>query len=132
MPSQPNTNYSINTSDKVVAIANVKLLGPTASATMGAFTVPDGVMGDIDFVIGGLTTETVTVAISQDGTNWSAALKPVQGATGKDHPTTTMTTGYYTLPVLRFGSPKFVKFTKSAAVEVASVAVAVPTVSRMW
>lgn len=132
MPVQPNSNYAINPSDKVIASSGLILTQPYTLATQGTFQIPDGAIGDIEFAIQGLTTETMAVTMSPDGVNFSAALKPVLKTTGKDSPTAALTFGYYTLPVLRFGSPKFLKFTKSATVEAAVIAIAVPTVSRMW
>lgn len=132
MPTQPNINYAVNPSDAVTGFVALRVAGPATSAALGTAQFPDGASGDLEIVLGGTTTETFSVTISNDGTNFSAPLKLVQAATGKDAPSAALPGGHYTLPVLRFGSPRFVKIAKSAAVETGAAALAMPIVQRMW
>ena len=128
MPYQPNHNDATQTADVRVGSVAYTLFGPSAAANLGSgvFTLPDAVSGDVEFKILGLSTETIGVTLSMDGTNYSAAQKVVSASTGLDTANATLANGTYKLPILRFGSPKYVKFTKSATTDVAAVAVCVP------
>jgi len=124
-----NTGNFYNSGDVNSTESKLYLFGPSTAANLGggitaALNFP--VRGDIIFVIAGLTSETVGVSISQDGTNYSAALVVVNAATGVDTANATLGNGTYLLPFLRFGSPMYVKFTKSSTTESAAVACAVP------
>ena len=112
----------INTANPRLASGVHALYQGTAAAT-GTFSCSDGVTGDIEFRIAGLSGETVGVTISWDGTNYSAALKPIDMATGLDAAAATLGNGVYSLPMKRFGSPRYVKFTKSSTSETVAVMV---------
>lgn len=134
MSFQANTNYTFGGQSPDSLDVSYALIGPSTAANLGGgiFTLPDGVNGDIKFTIASLSTETIGVTISTNGTNYSAALIVVNAATGKDTANATLGNGTYALPLLRFGSPKYVKFTKSSTVDTGTVAVAVPTVLKMF
>lgn len=139
MPNQPNTNLMVNEArpriGRVVfglwysAAANMgNSYGNHPNTTVnGVFTVPDGVSGDIIFKLLGLSAETVGVTLSADGTNYSSAIIPVVATTGLDAAAATLSDGLYVLPLLRFGSPKFIKFTKSSTSSLAVITAMVPS-----
>jgi len=124
---QPNVNSFGNTAEPIAANAGLGLFGPSAAAALGGnvFSVPNDCAGDIVFQIAGLTGETVGVTISFDSTNYSAALKCYDVATGLIV-AATLTNGTFKLPIRDLGTPQKIKFTKSSTVEVAAVAVAAP------
>ena len=98
-------------------------LSPTVH---GVFTMPDGVSGDILVSLVGLSSETMYIYMSEDGTNYSAALLPIDDVTGLDTTAAELTAGRYRFPMLRFGSPKKLKFVKSSTSELVVVVADVP------
>lgn len=83
-------------------------------------------MGTIDvkpyktmtFVISGVSTETIGVSFSSDGTNFGAAVRPIDAATGALAAASALAAGTYKLDVAGMG---IVKFTKSAAAETGTI-----------
>jgi hypothetical protein len=98
-------------------------LSPTVH---GVFTTPDAVCGDILVSLIGLSSETMYIYMSADGTNYSAALLPIDDVTGLDTTAAELTAGRYRFPILRFGSPKKLKFVKSSTSELVVVVAEVP------
>jgi len=102
------------------------------STVHGVFATPDGIAGDILVSLVGLSSETIQIYMSADGTNYSAALLPVDDVTGLDTTSATLGAGRYRFAASRFGSPKFLKFVKSSTSEIVVVVatVAVPVASQ--
>jgi len=125
---QPNVNSFGNAAEPIAANLGVALFGPSAAAALGGgvFTVPENHNGDIVFQIAGISSETMAVTVSYDGTNYSAALKPFNITNGVIVASADLAAGKYSLKVKEIGSPRYVKFTKSATTEVGAVAIAVP------
>ena len=92
----------------------------------GVFTTPDAVCGDILVSLIGLSSETVSIYMSADGTNYSAALLPIDDVTGLDTTADTLGVGRYRFSVLRFGSPKKLKFVKTSTSELVVIVAEVP------
>jgi hypothetical protein len=138
MSQVPNANISSpNPAKALVGTVTYDLFGPSTAAALGGgiLTLPDQVAGSIRFKIAGLTSETINVKIAQADGNYSAALYPIVFTTGLRIATASageMGNGSYILPLLEFGSPKYVKFTKSSTSETAAVAIAVPTHSNFF
>ena len=129
MPVQPNQNYFSNPSKVRQSNVTYGIWKATAAnmgsstgnhpnlSTAGVFTLPDSIDSRVLVTIGGLSSETMAITMSNDGTNYSAALLPVDDATGLDTTAATLANGRYRFDTLRFGSPKFMKFTKSSTSE---------------
>lgn len=130
MSYQPNSNLFMNPAKVRSTATTLAIFGPSTAANMGGtvFTVPDNATGDIDFIVKWLSSETIGVTISDDGTNYSDALIPVVATTGLDAAAATLGNATYTLEILRFGSPKYVKFTKSSTSETCTIACCVSNV----
>lgn len=121
-----NVNLFGNSSEPIGSAVYVVLFGPSTAAALGGgiATIPDDVNGDIEFQIEGLSSETMGVTISDDGTNYSAALKPFDVTNGVIVSAATLADGKYRLPLKDFGTPKYVKFIKSSTSESVAVALA--------
>lgn len=130
MSYQSNSNAFMNTARARTASVYYDLVGPATAAALGTFTIPDGVSGDIEFEIRGLSSETVSVTMAQGDGNYSANLYPIDESTGLPVSATTLANGRYLLPLLQFGSPKYVKLTKSSTSETAAAALVVPKIVR--
>ena len=126
-----NVNLFGNTSEPIGSAVYVILFGPATLANMGGgiATIPDDANGDIEFQIEGLSSETMAVTISDDGTNYSASLLPFDVTNGVIVAAATLADGKYRLPLKDFGTPKYVKFTKSATSESVAVALGVSRAS---
>ncbi len=120
-----NVNLFGNTSEPIGSAVFLDVAQGTAAA-LATFTLPDDVNGDIDFELVGLSSETVGVTISDDGTNYSAALKPFDIANGVIVSAATLAAGRFRLRIQDFGTPKYVKFTKSSTSETCAVGLAAP------
>jgi hypothetical protein len=116
------------------AEAQIALFGPSTAANLGGgiFTIAENSSSDIKFTIASLSTETIGVTISNDGTNYSAALRPIVDSTGKVAANATLGNGAYTLRKADIGCPKYVKFTKSAAVDTGTVAAGACILNRIF
>ena len=136
MPHVPNIALAVNPADCGVGLSQLSLIGPSTAANLGGsniVAVPYNQSGDILFRIAALSTETIACQISNDGgNNYSAALIVVNATTGVDTANATLANGYYVLPMLRFGSPSHVKFTKSSTVDSCAIAVSVAGVQTDW
>lgn len=126
--SESNLKDFSNSADPIGGHPFVDLLGPSAAANLGGgiVTIPGSICGNMDFQIEGLSTETIGVTISYDGTNYSAALKPFDRTNGVIVSAATLADGKYRLHFEEYGSPIYVKFTKSATTDVAAVAFGAP------
>jgi len=125
MSQASNYGSFLNTANPRLSAPVMELFGPSSATDLGdgIFNVTDGSTGDILFIIKGLSGETVTCKISNDGTNYSAALVVVDALTGLDVIVTDLGSGTYILPLKRFGSPRYVKFEKSATSEIICIAI---------
>jgi len=123
-----NFNSFINTANARSADLKLTVFGPSAATALGGgiFSSTDGTSGDLYFTIVGLSSETVQVTRSMDGTNYSAALLPIDLSTGMPVAADTLAAGRYVLPLKVFGSTHYVKFVKSSTSEIIAVAVAEP------
>lgn len=65
-----------------------------------------------------ISTETIGVSFSSDGTNFGAAVRPIDCATGALAASSALAAGTYKLDVAGMG---MVKFTKSAAVQTGTI-----------
>jgi len=84
-----------------------------AAAAVGTITIPE--CSWIAFDVSGLTSETVSITASVDGTNYNAAkCRPISMATGAVPASSDLTNGLFVLDCRPFYS---VKLTKSAASE---------------
>lgn len=91
--------------------------GTAAALGTTAYIDPAIAYTGVILFVSALTAETIAVTGTKDGTNFEAALKPIDTATGQPVATTALPVGIYILPV---GYMKY-KFTKSGAVNVGTV-----------
>lgn len=126
MAIQPNIGFIVSNplGSQPKAVVTMKLYASTAAAT-GTFISPEGACSDLLITLAGLTSETVAVTYSHDGTNFVAIGNVIDTTTGKDTTGATLANGTYSIPVARFGNFKHIKLTKSSTSESLSAAVSV-------
>ena len=114
------TNFAADQKDHTLSLS----LFVATAAAVGTLT-----RSPIPYIYGDLyistvsTAETIAITASTDGVNYSATLLPFDLTAGLDHATGALATGNYKIPYRMHTPFMFFKFTKSGAVNPASVAV---------
>lgn len=109
--------------------SQVKFFDPKLTLFVQTVAAVGTLTGSIPYAAGDMkistvsTAETIAITGSFDGVNYSATLIPFDLTTGLDHPTGALATGNYVLPYRLHTAFQSFKFTKSGAVNPASVAI---------